>query len=356
MCVRGSAKSSVDKYVVKQIFVFKTDLYKGWIPYVKDMLIARENMNSQKIDLCLFSWGNVPGAHNGRLLRYLVDDIGIDWARSAKIRKSDDGKTIHIFRDVNSAEIIIHEVKENAILKISDGRIHSLKVKKENGKLNIYSDFIIQSYSDKENREELEKMARTSFEYTLNCPNSWLNIAWRLKRAADEINIYNLPGKGLWNFMQFPDRALENSLVKEHDTELIHLTPVYRFLMGQSFENLLKGIIIAQGTPAGSNGKLNKDFKSHNINMLLEKIDYTKCSITGEEEEILKEQQQYVKWAGRYPISTKAEDFTIVQAYSYDNNRKELELWKRLAEHLDKVGWANKCGTRVYKKSKKQAP
>ena len=29
MCVRGSAKSSVDKCVVKQIFIFKTDLYKG---------------------------------------------------------------------------------------------------------------------------------------------------------------------------------------------------------------------------------------------------------------------------------------------------------------------------------------
>ena len=192
---------------------------------------------------------------------------------------------------------------------------------------------------------ELEKIKKTSFEYNMDSPKSWLHTAWQLKRAAEEIDIFNLPGRGF-----------SNGTAKGRDVELLLLTSVYRFLMGLSFENLLKGIIIAHGTPAGSKGKLNNHFKSHDFNMLLKKLDYTKCSLTREEEEILKEQQQFVKWAGRYPISTKVEDYTIAQGYSSKKNRKELELWERLSEHINEVGWANKCGTRVYKKSKKQAP
>jgi hypothetical protein len=86
----------------------------------------------------LFSWDNVPGNDNERLLRFLWDDLDIGWAENAEIRKSDDGKTICIFKDENSAEIIIVEKKEKATLKISDGETYDLKVKKENCELNIY--------------------------------------------------------------------------------------------------------------------------------------------------------------------------------------------------------------------------
>ena len=64
--------------------------------------------------------------------------MGIDWAENTEIHKFDDGKTIRIFKDENLAEITINEGKEKATFKISGGRTHDLKVKKENGKLNIY--------------------------------------------------------------------------------------------------------------------------------------------------------------------------------------------------------------------------
>ena len=89
-------------------------------------------------DSYLFNWDNVPGTDSERLLRFLTDDIDIGWAENAEILKSDDGKTIRIFKDENSAEIIINEREGKATLKISDGRTHDLKVKKENCKLNIY--------------------------------------------------------------------------------------------------------------------------------------------------------------------------------------------------------------------------
>jgi hypothetical protein len=70
-----------------------------------------------------------------------VEDIGIDWAENAEVYKSNDDTTISIYTDENSAEIMMDGKKEKAILKINDGRSHDLKVKVENGKLNIHPTF-----------------------------------------------------------------------------------------------------------------------------------------------------------------------------------------------------------------------
>ena len=86
----------------------------------------------------LFSWDNVFGNDSKRLLRSLKDKLDIVWAKNAEISKSDDGKTIRISKDGNSAEIIIDEKKEKATLKTSDGKTCSLNVKKVDNKLNIY--------------------------------------------------------------------------------------------------------------------------------------------------------------------------------------------------------------------------
>jgi len=86
----------------------------------------------------LFSWDSVPGCDNKKLIKFLRDDFDIDWAENSEIRKSKDCQTIYISKDENSAEITIDEKRKKAILKISDGRTDDLKVKTENGKLNIY--------------------------------------------------------------------------------------------------------------------------------------------------------------------------------------------------------------------------
>jgi hypothetical protein len=86
----------------------------------------------------LFSWDNVHRDESERLLSFLSDDLHIGWVKDAKILIFGVSKTIRIFEDENSAEIMIDEKNEKATLKINDGRTLSLKVKKENGKLNIY--------------------------------------------------------------------------------------------------------------------------------------------------------------------------------------------------------------------------
>jgi len=86
----------------------------------------------------LFSMDSVPGDDDEKLKEFLKDDFDIDWTENAEILKSDDGKTISIRKDENSAKIIVDAKKEKATLKITDGRTHELKVKTENGKLIIY--------------------------------------------------------------------------------------------------------------------------------------------------------------------------------------------------------------------------
>ena len=150
-----------------------------------------ENNDHFEQTLHLFSWENVPGDGSDRLLRFLRDDLDIDWAENAKIHKSDDGKTIRIFKVENSAEIMIDEEQEKATLKISDGRTHDLKVKKENGKLNIYK-------FDQMDESMFEKESEISFE------------RWIFKSKRDmKIEIEDGDGKVL-NFFLFISIACTN--------------------------------------------------------------------------------------------------------------------------------------------------
>jgi|GEM_PF-2100711 len=87
----------------------------------------------------MFRWDRVPGKDGERLLNYLRDDFGIDWADSAKIHKCDDDRTIEISIGKNSAEIVMDENKEKAILTINGGKTLELKVRKENRTLTLYN-------------------------------------------------------------------------------------------------------------------------------------------------------------------------------------------------------------------------
>lgn len=99
------------------------------------------NANSKVValepEVHLFNWDNVPGNDTGKLINFLKKEFSIDWAEYAKIYKSDDEKTIRIFRDENSAEITLNG-KKRATLKIDDDETTDLKVKEKNGKLNLY--------------------------------------------------------------------------------------------------------------------------------------------------------------------------------------------------------------------------
>ena len=98
----------------------------------------------------LFSWDNVPGIDNSRLLRVLHNDFITEGGdlENVTIIKIDDGNTLQVFSGGKSVEIQLNKDKKGAVLKSSSspGLTSALEIKQENGKLNIYMSAIYYSY------------------------------------------------------------------------------------------------------------------------------------------------------------------------------------------------------------------
>jgi hypothetical protein len=124
----------------------------------------------------LFSWDNVPQKVDGRLLSFLREDLDLKWAENAKIYK-EDGNTIRISKGGNSAEITICDDGKKATIKVSDDTTYDLKVKNEDGKLNIYAGKIHgRAYAEKID-EELTKIIYPAFGITA-CEENGTDIDW----------------------------------------------------------------------------------------------------------------------------------------------------------------------------------
>jgi len=100
-----------------------------------------KNHPPQEEDLCVFSWGDVPGSDKEQLVDHLVNDLKIGWAKNAEIKKPDNGRTITVKKDKNSLELKLNEEEDTVTLKTSGGETYYYTVEKENKKLNIYKEF-----------------------------------------------------------------------------------------------------------------------------------------------------------------------------------------------------------------------
>ena len=88
----------------------------------------------------LFSWEDIPGNDSERIINYLVDDLKIDWARNAEIKKNDNDKIITVTNGENSLRLKLKEREDKVILEIGGGKTYEYILKKERGgKRNIYN-------------------------------------------------------------------------------------------------------------------------------------------------------------------------------------------------------------------------
>ena len=88
----------------------------------------------------LFSWDKIPGNDNVRLIEYLTQNFNIDWVKTAKIEKIDDGNTIRVTNENNYLFLRLNDVKPMINLEIDDGRTEELAAETENGNRNISKD------------------------------------------------------------------------------------------------------------------------------------------------------------------------------------------------------------------------
>lgn len=109
---------------------------------VQDAIISRP-IKEEAPKAYLFSWDDIPGKDDGRLLEYLEKMYGFDWVRTAKIEKFDDSQTkkigtIKISTVTKSLWLRLNDEKTKVYLKSYDGTTDEFIAKNENGKLNIY--------------------------------------------------------------------------------------------------------------------------------------------------------------------------------------------------------------------------
>lgn len=86
----------------------------------------------------VFRWGKVPGKDDGGLIEFLTKKFSIDWAKTAKIEKIDNGKTIKVYNEKSSLLLKLNDKNNEVSLELDDRRRCELLAKMENDELNIF--------------------------------------------------------------------------------------------------------------------------------------------------------------------------------------------------------------------------
>ena len=110
----------------------------------------------------LFSWENVPGKDNGKLIEYLEQKHGVDWVRTAKIEKIDNNE-IRVATEKNFLSLKLNNENTKVTLTINKVRTDEFIVKKENSKLNIYTDI----EQEKKDIRQGVKVKEISYPYSV---------------------------------------------------------------------------------------------------------------------------------------------------------------------------------------------
>ena len=106
--------------------------------YEADKLKVETYLGKEYWKRYLFSWDKIPGSDSRRLKDFLIQNFGIDWIKTANIKKIDDGRKIIVSVENNFLSLSLNNEKTKVNLKIDDGRTDEFIAKTENGKLNIY--------------------------------------------------------------------------------------------------------------------------------------------------------------------------------------------------------------------------
>jgi len=87
----------------------------------------------------LFCWNDVPGRGCVQLLKYLKNELKIEWVGDVEIKKSGDDKVISITKENNTLALKLDKEKKKVILEISDREPREYIFREESGKLEVYA-------------------------------------------------------------------------------------------------------------------------------------------------------------------------------------------------------------------------
>ncbi|ODS36916.1 hypothetical protein BEH94_05880 [Candidatus Altiarchaeales archaeon WOR_SM1_SCG] len=121
--------------------------FPGNVLIIDDKLdILDEYKKEEDIVKYLFSWDDIPGNDSMRILKFLKNNLQLEWVENAEIKKSDNGEAITLTKGENSLIFKLNKEESKVNLEISGGKTYEYILKKEKGKLNICIDDINTKY------------------------------------------------------------------------------------------------------------------------------------------------------------------------------------------------------------------
>lgn len=171
-----------------------------------------------------------------------------------------------------------------------------------------------------------QSLEETNYELLSQNPQNWLQQAKWLKISAEAI------------LKEFNEATHCRNLPERREKKLAFFQSLL-MLMGLSFENLIKGVHIAQ-TPALSAEERLKDWKKnhrggHGIVSLAKVVTH----LNAEEENLLKRLEIYSVWAGRYTTPTNLERYieTLKPENLHNFSPADEQLWNELFARLSET-------------------
>jgi hypothetical protein len=142
----------------------------------------------------------------------------------------------------------------------------------------------------KDIQDSIDRVFGMVFQGVATDPRHWLGYARSLKLAASILQ---------------PHFDNEPASQKGQRTKAgePRISPIYFLLVGFAIENYAKAISVIRDPDVVSKGKLVR-LKSHSLLGLLSGIGFR---LSPEEDELVERLEEFVLWAGRYPIPTKVQ-------------------------------------------------
>lgn len=161
----------------------------------------------------------------------------------------------------------------------------------------------------------------------------WLEQANKLKLSADML-------RGEWEKFSLVERKNPRLFTNPYRIKQNALVEGFMMLTGMAFENLIKGIYVADDDSLVSGGKLNKEKwqarGGHDLSMWARNENLSKERVN-----LLARLEEYSVWAGRYPIPMNATTYANSklpenkQSFTYPTDFILIdELFNELSEKL----------------------
>lgn len=100
--------------------------------------VSTRHVRPEIEDIYMFSWDDIPGNDNDKLLYYIEQIYDVDLEETGKIEKVDNCNTIKISAEKKSLILKLNDEKNKVTLETDDGRTDEFIAKIKNGKLNVY--------------------------------------------------------------------------------------------------------------------------------------------------------------------------------------------------------------------------